>query len=76
MLSISTLCRMTRYRQRAVVVTLVALLWGAPAAPAVAQPLSGDTFTSGGDPYFPAAGNRGYDVRNYDLTLDYTPATR
>lgn len=29
-----------------------------------------------GDPYFPKAGNGGYDVEHYDLTLDYTPATR
>ncbi|MFI6355878.1 M1 family metallopeptidase [Streptomyces sp. NPDC050743] len=28
------------------------------------------------DPYFPKAGNGGYDVEHYDLTLDYTPATR
>ncbi|GGU88438.1 metallopeptidase [Streptomyces filipinensis] len=27
------------------------------------------------DPYFPKAGNGGYDVGHYDLTLDYTPAT-
>src|SRR3712207_106411 len=31
--------------------------------------------TSGGDPYFPAAGNGGYDVGHYDLTLAYAPAT-
>jgi aminopeptidase N len=30
---------------------------------------------SGGDPYFPAAGNGGYDVDHYDLTLAYDPAT-
>ena len=30
---------------------------------------------SGGDPYFPAAGNGGYDVGHYDLTLAYDPAT-
>ncbi|WP_063799450.1 M1 family metallopeptidase, partial [Streptomyces niveiscabiei] len=29
-----------------------------------------------GDPYFPKAGNGGYDVTHYDLTLDYTPGTR
>ncbi|MET8983011.1 M1 family metallopeptidase [Streptomyces sp. NPDC004539] len=29
-----------------------------------------------GDPYFPKAGNGGYDVTHYDLTLGYTPATR
>jgi len=27
-----------------------------------------------GDPMFPFAGNGGYDVSNYSLTLDYTPA--
>ena len=31
--------------------------------------------TSGGDPYFPAAGNGGYDVGHYDLTLAYDPTT-
>lgn len=29
-----------------------------------------------GDPYFPAAGNGGYDVENHLLELDYVPATR
>ena len=28
-----------------------------------------------GDSYFPRDGNGGYDVRHYDLTLDYRPAT-
>src|SRR5919199_6778877 len=27
-----------------------------------------------GDPMFPLAGNGGYDVSNYSLTLDYTPS--
>ncbi|WP_436771447.1 M1 family metallopeptidase [Yinghuangia sp. YIM S09857] len=27
------------------------------------------------DPYFPLAGNQGYDVEHYDLDLDFTPAT-
>ena len=31
--------------------------------------------SSGGDPYFPHAGNRGYDVGHYDLRLSYTPST-
>jgi hypothetical protein len=31
--------------------------------------------TSGGDPYFPAAGNGGYDVRHYGLGLSYKPTT-
>ncbi|MGP4088846.1 M1 family metallopeptidase [Streptomyces sp. KR55] len=28
------------------------------------------------DPYFPKAGNGGYDVTHYDLTLAYTPTSR
>src|SRR5262245_56613033 len=28
-----------------------------------------------GDPYFPTAGNGGYDVSHYDLALKYDPAT-
>jgi aminopeptidase N len=28
-----------------------------------------------GDPYFPLEGNGGYDVRHYDLTFSYDPAT-
>ncbi len=53
------------------------LLAAAPSASAkgpIAGPRPGST--SGGDPYFPAAGNGGYDVLHYDLTLDYTPSTR
>jgi len=38
----------------------------------------GASFTPGsdglGDPMFPLAGNGGYDVSNYSLTLDYTPS--
>jgi aminopeptidase N len=29
-----------------------------------------------GDPYYPLDGNGGYDVRNYDVTLDYDPPSR
>src|SRR6188474_1844283 len=29
-----------------------------------------------GDGYFPYAGNGGYDVAHYDLTITYDPATR
>jgi aminopeptidase N len=40
---------------------------------------AGAGFTAGspglGDPFFPFAGNGGYDVSNYALTLDYTPET-
>jgi aminopeptidase N len=45
------------------------------AAPASAQA----AFTPGapglGDPFFPDAGNGGYDVASYDLGIDYTPKT-
>ena len=45
----------------------------------VATPAVADRYepgsTSGGDPYFPAAGNGGYDVGHYDLTLAYDPAS-
>ena len=45
------------------------------AAPAAAAP---PEFTPGsdglGDPYFPLAGNGGYDVRHYSLDLDYVRA--
>ena len=39
-----------------------------------------DGFAAGspglGDPFFPLAGNGGYDVSNYSLTLNYDPQTR
>jgi aminopeptidase N len=57
-----------------VVVLAVAVL--AVAAPAGAA----DRFTPGapglGDPFFPLAGNGGYDVAHYGLRLRYDPATR
>src|SRR5262245_50112054 len=50
-------------------VLALALVASAPAA----------NFTPGSpgleDPMFPNAGNGGYDVQHYDLTLDYTPST-
>ena len=48
-------------------------------APAVstAAPGDGSRYTAGasgaGDPYFPFAGNGGYDVQHYDLDITYTP---
>lgn len=52
-----------------------ALLVGAATTPATAGgPVDGST--GGGDPYFPAAGNGGYQVTHYDLRFDYTPATQ
>jgi aminopeptidase N len=45
--------------------------------PAVAQ--AAPNFTPGadgvGDPYFPLEGNGGYDVKHYDLSFSYDPAT-
>jgi aminopeptidase N len=60
--------RMTRAALFAVVLVLAL----APSAAAV-------NFTPGsaglGDPFFPNAGNGGYDVSHYALTLDYTPSS-
>jgi aminopeptidase N len=55
--------------------TIVALaLAGALAG---AGPAAADRFVAGspglGDPFFPLAGNGGYDVRHYALDLDYRP---
>ena len=41
------------------------------AAPAAAQFTPGAA--GGGDPFFPSAGNGGYDVKNYAVKLDYQP---
>ncbi len=49
------------------------------AALAVAAPAGAANWTAGapgaGDPFFPQAGNGGYDVRHYALDLGYDPAT-
>ncbi|WP_426571402.1 M1 family metallopeptidase [Aquihabitans sp. McL0605] len=58
-----------------VLVCLATLLVAGPAG-ALAPPSASPGSASGGDPYFPAAGNGGYDVSHYALDLDYTPATR
>ncbi|MEV4621502.1 M1 family metallopeptidase [Asanoa sp. NPDC049573] len=60
--------------RRALTGVLAALTALAVAAPAAAS--SGSTVGSSGlgDPYFPLAGNGGYDVRHYSLDLDYTRA--
>src|SRR5512132_1376664 len=59
-------------RLGAVVLTVALLAVAAPAGAA-------DSFTPGspglGDPFFPLAGNGGYDVTNYALRLRYEPAT-
>jgi aminopeptidase N len=43
--------------------------------PAAAADRFGPGSTQGGDPYFPQAGNGGYDVQHYHLNLAYTPET-
>ncbi|GAB4079265.1 M1 family metallopeptidase [Modestobacter muralis] len=63
--------------RRPLVATAVAMALTVPllaATPALADRYDPGS-TSGGDPYFPAAGNGGYDVSHYDLGLSYDPAT-
>jgi aminopeptidase N len=43
--------------------------------PATAHGASAKGSSSGGDPYFPKAGNGGYDVSRYNLHLRYDPRT-
>jgi len=47
---------------------VAAALWAAPGA------LAAVGSAGIGDPYFPKAGNGGYDVKKYDVALDITPA--
>ena len=59
-------------------VAVLAIGAGMLAAPSSGASTSGSRHgisgsPSGGDDYFPAAGNGGYDVKNYDLSIDYTP---
>jgi aminopeptidase N len=46
------------------------------ARPAAAAGAFGPGAPGLGDPFFPLAGNGGYDVTHYDLRLDYDPASR
>jgi aminopeptidase N len=48
-----------------------AVLLTLSAAPAAAQFTPGAA--GGGDPFYPSAGNGGYDVRDYSVKLDYEP---
>ncbi|HTI35793.1 MAG TPA: hypothetical protein VL422_19105, partial [Miltoncostaea sp.] len=62
-----------------VAVAIAAL--GAAAGPAAAGPGGGPGAPQPGDPglgdpFFPQAGNGGYDVRNYRLEISYDPTTR
>ena len=54
---------------RSLSAALVLLVVSAP--PAAAQFTPGAP--GGGDPFYPSAGNGGYDVRNYSVKLDYEP---
>ena len=60
----------------AVLVGMGALALSAGPTAAQSGP-AGPRYTAGapgaGDPYFPFAGNGGYDVKHYDLDLTYTP---
>ena len=49
----------------------VIVLFAVLAAPAAAQFTPGAA--GGGDPFFPSAGNGGYDVKNYAVKIDYEP---
>jgi aminopeptidase N len=63
-------------RLGAIVVATALVVGAAPALPAGAS----NGFRPGspglGDPFFPLAGNGGYDVAHYGLRLGYDPATR
>ncbi|MFG1998992.1 M1 family metallopeptidase [Spirillospora sp. NPDC048911] len=65
-----------RTRVTAVVTAAATACALAPALPAAA---AGPRFTpgapGGGDSYYPAEGNGGYDVGHYDLALSYAPKT-
>src|SRR5919204_109553 len=56
----------------------ITILAAAAAALVAAAPAAADTFAPGsdglGDPFFPNAGNGGYDVKHYSLDLDYERA--
>jgi aminopeptidase N len=67
---------MAGLRRTAVLVAALATVLSTTAPPATAAPPSGIGAPGLGDPFFPYAGNGGYDVRHYDLTVDYTPASR
>ncbi|MDI2129593.1 M1 family metallopeptidase [Yinghuangia seranimata] len=67
---------MTRRQRGAAAIGLacaMAMFAGVPATAHAAT--AGGSPAGAGDPYFPLAGNQGYDVAHYDLDLDFTPAT-
>ena len=63
-------------RRSTLVLSIVITLVLAAVTPAGAQPSPFRPGAPGlGDPYFPLAGNGGYDVRHYGLDIKYTPDT-
>lgn len=65
---------MRKYRRAAVAVMLVTASLAGISTPAQAtNQLAASGAPGSGDPYFPNAGNGGYDVLHYDLDLRYTP---
>ncbi len=57
----------------AAAIAIVALGLGSPSAGAGVEPIEGAGGV--GDPFFPNAGNGGYQVASYDLRLRYSPRT-
>ncbi|WST41802.1 M1 family metallopeptidase [Streptomyces sp. NBC_01167] len=69
--------RPARLRRRAVVATGLPVAVVAALAAAAGPAVAGTAGSPGvGDPYFTLAGNGGYDVRHYDLTLGYDTTSR
>src|SRR5215510_1875183 len=68
----------TRFRKAAVRLAAAVLVVASFMVPGPAWAAGG--FVAGapglGDPFFPLAGNGGYDVTHYSLELGYDPATR
>ena len=62
---------MTRPRAVVVAALVAALVFAPPAAAAFTPGAAGL-----GDPYYPLAGNGGYDVANYSLTFSYSPGSQ
>jgi len=69
-----TVSRRTRALVAGAVFASLAAAVPATAAAGAPSP-SSEGATGIGDPYFPLEGNGGYDVRHYDLSFSYDPAT-
>lgn len=63
--------------RRLAVATMVSVALLATAVPVAAGGADGSAGSDGvGDPFFPQAGNGGYDVRDYDITASWDPVTQ